>query len=103
MNTKIDEISRRWGDHRVGCHARGAHRHATCPARLESPGPVRGGDGHFSHSSLCPSTPKTIERLAHLAPRTLALMHGSSFTGDCAGALRALAHNYGERLGAAAA
>ena len=41
----------------------------------------------FGFSSLAPSTPATIERLAELAPRTLALMHGSSFTGDGAGAL----------------
>jgi flavorubredoxin len=52
----------------------------------------------FSFSSLAPSTPTTIERLAELAPRTLALMHGSSFTGDGAGALRALADTYRVRL-----
>jgi hypothetical protein len=52
----------------------------------------------FSFSSLAPSTPTTIERLAELGPRTLALMHGSSFTGDGAGALRALADTYRVRL-----
>jgi hypothetical protein len=55
----------------------------------------------FGFSSLAPSTPTTIERLAELAPRTLALMHGSSFTGDCAGALRSLAAAYRLRLAAA--
>ena len=52
----------------------------------------------FGFSSLAPSTPATIERLAELAPRTLALMHGSSFTGDGAGALRALAESYRVRI-----
>jgi AcrR family transcriptional regulator len=39
--------------------------------------------------------------LAALAPRTLALMHGSSFGGDCAGALVALADDYARRLDSA--
>jgi hypothetical protein len=41
--------------------------------------------------------------LADLAPRTLALMHGPSFTGDCAAALRDLADGYAERLALAGA
>ena len=64
-------------------------------------GPAIEGEDAFAYSSLAPSTPATIERLAQLVPRTLALMHGSSFTGDCAGALRALADNYRSRLAAA--
>ncbi|MBI4883402.1 MAG: MBL fold metallo-hydrolase [Actinobacteria bacterium] len=52
----------------------------------------------FAYSSLAPTTPSTIEQLAALAPRTLALMHGSSFSGDCAGALQALAGAYRDRL-----
>jgi len=56
----------------------------------------------FSYSSLAPSTPATIERLAELNPRTLALMHGSSFSGDGTGALRSLAAAYADRLGSAA-
>ena len=34
-----------------------------------------------------PLTAKNLEKLAHLKPRTLAIMHGSSFTGNCARAL----------------
>jgi flavorubredoxin len=64
-------------------------------------GPAAQAEDVFSYSSLAPSTPTTIERLAELAPRTLALMHGSSFTGDCAGALRALADSYRTRLSSA--
>ncbi|HEY5025219.1 MAG TPA: MBL fold metallo-hydrolase [Acidimicrobiales bacterium] len=65
-------------------------------------GPAGEAEDVFSYSSLAPSTPTTIEGLAELAPRTLALMHGSSFTGDCAGALRALADSYRIRLCSAA-
>ena len=73
------------------------------PALTEDDIVGRASDGEdaFSYSSLAPSTPATIERLPQLVPRTLALMHGSSFTGDCAGALRALADNYRSRLAAA--
>lgn len=38
-----------------------------------------------------PYTQSTLERVALLAPRTLAIMHGSSYRGDGAAALRALA------------
>ena len=48
----------------------------------------------FGFSSLAPSTGATLRRLAALAPRTLALMHGSSFRGDGGGALRSLADRY---------
>ncbi len=52
----------------------------------------------FGSTCLTPSTGPTIRRLAELAPTTLALMHGSSFSGDCAGALGALADEYDARL-----
>jgi len=39
----------------------------------------------------------TIRRLAPLAPTTLALMHGPSFTGDTSAALEALADDYDRR------
>ncbi|TML09318.1 MAG: MBL fold metallo-hydrolase [Actinobacteria bacterium] len=54
----------------------------------------------FGASSLAPSMPATIERLADLEPRTLALMHGSSFAGDGGQALRALAKFYADRISA---
>lgn len=50
-----------------------------------------------NYSSLSPSLPIVIEKLAGLQPRTLALMHGSSFTGDGADALSDLAAAYDER------
>jgi hypothetical protein len=40
----------------------------------------------------------TIRQLAELSPRTLALMHGPSFAGDGASALRALADSYDRRV-----
>ena len=51
--------------------------------------------------SLTPSTVPTIHRLSQLAPRTLAVMHGSSFTGDAGAALGGLAKHYLSRLRAA--
>ena len=61
-------------------------------------GPASAAEDLFAYSCLSPSTPSTIEALAALEPRTLALMHGSSFAGDCAAALHALAGTYRERL-----
>ena len=61
-------------------------------------GPAIEAEDMFASSSLAPSTPATVERLADLGPTTLALMHGSSYTGDCASALRALAADYRERI-----
>lgn len=43
---------------------------------------------YFAHG---PNTRTQLERLAALNPRTLACMHGSAWTGDGAGLLRALA------------
>ena len=52
----------------------------------------------FAYSSLSPGTADQIDQLAALAPTTLALMHGSSFTGDGAAALRGLAQSYRDRM-----
>ncbi len=57
----------------------------------------------FGATCLTPNTPRTIRRLAELAPTTLALMHGSSFTGDGSAALAALADDYERRLAEASA
>ncbi len=48
----------------------------------------------FHSMCLGPNTGAVIRSLAELAPQTLAIMHGSSFTGDAAGALRGLASHY---------
>lgn len=64
-------------------------------------GPSQQAEDLFAYSSLSPTTPKTIDRLAALAPRTLALMHGSSYNGDCSAALHALADAYRHRIAAA--
>ena len=64
-------------------------------------GPAAAAEDAFRSTCLTPATAPTIRRLAALAPRALALMHGSSFTGDCAGALAALADDYERRLAAA--
>ena len=60
--------------------------------------PALAAEDSFQYTSLCPSTAPAIRRLADLAPRKLAVMHGSSFEGDGAAALRNLAGHYDERL-----
>ena len=60
-------------------------------------GPAIAGEDLFQYSSLSPGMGATIRGLAGLAPRTLALMHGPSFSGDGAAALRALADDYDRR------
>jgi flavorubredoxin len=65
--------------------------------------PAFAGEDMFHATSLTPTTARTIRGLADLAPRTLALMHGPSFTGDCTTALRDLADGYAARIALAAA
>jgi flavorubredoxin len=52
----------------------------------------------FRYSSLAPDTAPVMRRLGDLAPKTLALMHGSSFNGDGAKALSDLANAYETQL-----
>jgi len=61
-------------------------------------GPAIAAEDMFHASSLNPSMGSTIRRLTDLAPHTLAIMHGSSFTGDAATTLRALAADYDRRV-----
>jgi flavorubredoxin len=61
-------------------------------------GPATAAEDMFGYSSLTPTTGPTIRRLADLAPRTLAVMHGSSYAGDCGQALRDLADDYDRRI-----
>ncbi|HJW69839.1 MAG TPA: MBL fold metallo-hydrolase [Candidatus Binatia bacterium] len=61
---------------------------------------IHGMAGPMRHDMpFTPYTESTLERLASLAPRTLALMHGSTFTGDGGSAIRALARVIGDTLG----
>ena len=60
-------------------------------------GPAVAAEDLFRYSSLNPGMGTTIRTLAALAPRTLALMHGPSYSGDGAAALRALADDYDRR------
>jgi flavorubredoxin len=61
-------------------------------------GPAIAAEDLFRYSSLAPTMGTTIRGLAKLAPRMLALMHGPSFAGDGAAALRALADDYDRRI-----
>lgn len=64
-------------------------------------GPAIAAEDLFKYSSLNPGMGATIRGLSKLAPRTLALMHGPSFSGDGAAALHALADDYDRRIEAA--
>lgn len=64
-------------------------------------GPAASAEDLFGASCLAPSSVATVEGLAALAPTTLALMHGSSFSGDGAAALGALADDFRRRIEAA--
>ena len=55
----------------------------------------------FHQTSMGPAVPATYRRLADLNPRRLAIMHGSSYDGDCATLLRNLADVYDTRYGCA--
>ena len=56
--------------------------------------------GPFANSYPCtPQTEATLNRLAALQPKTIALMHGSSFSGDGGQALTDLASVMKEVLG----
>jgi flavorubredoxin len=57
-------------------------------------GPAMEAEALFRSSSLAPDTATVMRRLGELAPTTLALMHGSSFSGDGAAALDDLAAGY---------
>ena len=56
----------------------------------------------FWQTSMGPAIPAAYRRLAALAPTTMAIMHGSSYNGDCAALLHALADVYESRFGCAA-
>jgi flavorubredoxin len=57
-------------------------------------GPAKRAEEIFHASCLTPTTGATMRKLADLRPKTLAIMHGSSFNGDTARALRQLADLY---------
>jgi hypothetical protein len=64
-------------------------------------GPAMETEEMFLASCLTPTTAPTIRKLAELQPTTLAIMHGSSFSGDGRATLNALADAYAERHAAA--
>jgi flavorubredoxin len=61
-------------------------------------GPAIAAENLFKYSCLNPNMGSTIRGLAELSPRSLALMHGPSFSGDGRAALRALADDYDRRI-----
>jgi flavorubredoxin len=57
-------------------------------------GPAIAAEEIFHATSVGAATTPTIRKLADLKPKTLGLMHGSSFNGDCEHALHALGDYY---------
>jgi flavorubredoxin len=53
----------------------------------------------FRQTSLGPAVPATYRRLAELNPQRLAIMHGSSYDGDCPSLLRQMADVYEQKFG----
>lgn len=60
--------------------------------------PAAQAEDVFQASCITPRTGPTIRDLAKLEPTTLAVMHGSCFSGDTTAALHALADDYDRRL-----
>ena len=56
--------------------------------------PAARAESMFHYSSFAPDSAAAIRRLGELAPTTMALMHGSSFNGNCVEALNDLADSY---------
>jgi len=75
-------------------------QYGACEATTESDivGAAIAGEDIAGFSALNPAMGATLRKLAALKPRTLALMHGPAFTGDCESALLALADDYDRRL-----
>ena len=65
-------------------------------------GPAVEAERQFGYTALTPATGATIRRLAKLAPRTLAVMHGSSYSGAAAPVLETLAGFYDDLVQKAA-
>ncbi len=63
--------------------------------------PAIAAEAMFRSTALAPDTAAVLRRLGDLEPKVLALMHGSSYNGDCAKALYDLADAYETQLSAA--
>jgi flavorubredoxin len=72
-----------------------------CPALTESDcvAPALDAEEIFHATGLTTNLAPTLEQLAELHPTTLAIMHGSSYTGDGAAQLRSLAEGYAAMAG----
>ncbi|ART72691.1 MBL fold metallo-hydrolase [Mycobacterium dioxanotrophicus] len=73
-----------------------------CPALTESDcvAPALEAEGLFHATGLTTNLGPTLAQLAELNPTTMAIMHGSSHSGDGAAQLRALADGYAAMVGA---
>ncbi|HTO68936.1 MAG TPA: MBL fold metallo-hydrolase [Myxococcota bacterium] len=77
-------------------YTQGGHEHVPL-TQADILGPSENALGQFDYFAYAPRSRAHLERLAELRPRTLACMHGSSWQGDGAGLLRALADSLESR------
>ncbi len=72
-----------------------------CPSLTESDcvAPALEAEEIFHATGLTTNLGPTLEQLAELCPTTLAIMHGSSYTGDGAAQLRSLGEGYAAMAG----
>ena len=79
-------------------------QYGECDASTEGDvvGAAIAGEDIAGYSALNPRMGTTLRKLADLKPRTLAIMHGPAYTGDCAAALTALGDDYDRRAREAA-
>ncbi len=61
-------------------------------------GPALAAEDVFGATCLTAATAPTMLRLADLEPRTMGLMHGPAYAGDCGRALRELSAAYADRF-----
>lgn len=61
-------------------------------------GPAIAVERRLGFTAISPKTAPMVRKLAALSPRNLAVMHGSSFSGDVGSALEGLASFYDEQL-----
>jgi flavorubredoxin len=73
-----------------------------CPAITDTDvvEPAIAAEGFFHATGLTENLAPTLEQLAALNPKTLAIMHGASYSGDGASQLRALSDGYSAMQGA---
>ena len=97
---RLKPAGRRAIDATLDCFVTSAVQRHDLAASYDLVTPAMEGEALFHGSCITADTAPTIRALADLAPRTLALMHGPAFAGDCTAALHGLADGYADLFSA---